>query len=205
MRLALLLTFASCPLLIAAGASSNVGYVRTDLVSDVAGAKHQDPHALNSWGIVAGPRTVWVNQNHAGVTSAYGAFGTVHPFVINIPGPAGSTNAGTPTGLELNNTRQFIITHGTKTAPATFLMSTEDGTIAAWEQKLSGDTATIQVDRSGNDSVYKGLAIVRDTNNAPLLFAADFHNGQIDVFNEISFTSVRSPMRTCRAAMRRST
>ena len=179
-----LLALGALPLAAGAATVPNVGYVHTNLVSDVPGAaSHHDPQALNSWGIVAGPRTVWVNQNHAGVTSGYGPLGQTHPFVINIPGPAGSTNAGTPTGLELNGTRQFVITNGTKSAPAAFLISTEDGTIAAWEQKISGSTAVVKVDKSGDNSVYKGLAIVRDTNGAPLVFAADFHNAQIDTYD----------------------
>ncbi len=74
------------PLAAFAAASPNVGYVQTNLVSNVPGAaKYRDPQALNSWGIVAGRAAVWVNQNHAGVTSGYGrvwlaASGVHHPY-----------------------------------------------------------------------------------------------------------------------------
>jgi uncharacterized protein (TIGR03118 family) len=162
-------------------ATLNVGYVQSNLVSDLAGvARHQDARALNSWGIVAGPSSVWVNHNHASVLVAYNASGAAHPFAVNIPGPTGG---GAPTGLEFNRTLSFNVTNGMKHAPATFLIATEDGTIVAWNQAVNGSNAVIVADRSGADAIYKGLAIVRDTNDAPLLFATDFHNAKIDVFD----------------------
>lgn len=179
-----LLVLAATPSPVHAAASLNAGYVETNLVSDLPGiARHQDARALNSWGIVAGPASVWVNHNHSGSTVVYGPFGTVHPYAINIPAPGGGANAGAPTGLEFNRTPQFVLTNAHKHAPATFLVATEDGTIVAWNQTINGSNAVIMADRSGADAVYKGVAIVRDTNDAPLLFAADFHNGQIDVFD----------------------
>src|SRR5207249_4702831 len=95
----------------------NGGYLETNIVSDLPGiARHQDARALNAWGIVAGPDVIWVNHNHSGATVAYGPFGSVHPFSINIPSPGGSTNAGAPTGLEFNRTLQFRLTNGLRHA-----------------------------------------------------------------------------------------
>ena len=60
----------------------------------------------------------------------------------------------------------------------TFLFATENGTIAGWRGAL-GTTAE-QVFSSNTGAVYKGLGI-NDTKD--LLYAADFRNGGIDVYN----------------------
>ena len=60
-------------------------------------------------------------------------------------------------------------------------MSTEDGTITAWAQRVSGSNATIVVDNSGSGAIYKGLAIARATNGAPQIYGANFHAGVVDV------------------------
>jgi uncharacterized protein (TIGR03118 family) len=60
-----------------------------------------------------------------------------------------------------------------------FVFATEDGTIAAW---TSGNSAAIAVDNSGSGAVYKGLTIANNgTGN--FLYAANFHNGTVDVFD----------------------
>lgn len=76
-----------------------------------------------------------------------------------------------------------MVTNGAHRSPAEFLAATEDGTILAWDQKLSGTNASIVVDRSGAGAIYKGLAIARTTNGAPQIYAANFHAGVIDVFD----------------------
>jgi len=184
--------FSSFPHITSAASNSLAGYVATNLVSNVPGAaRREDPVAINSWGLVASPRAVWVNQTESGVTSSYGPLGQVNNSFINIPGPAGSTNPGSPTGLILNDTRSFVITNGHRSAPAELLMATEEGTIVAWERRVAGDTAITKVDLSASYAVYKGLAIVRDTNGAPLLCATDFHNKLVHMFDG-SFHFVRS-------------
>jgi uncharacterized protein (TIGR03118 family) len=89
------------------------------------------------------------------------------------------------------------------TNPARFIFSTEDGTISGW---ASGTNSVLKADNSSADAIYKGLAIGgRDqaggyavspspTGSASgnLLFATDFHNGRIDVFNA-SFDLVNLP------------
>jgi uncharacterized protein (TIGR03118 family) len=192
-----LLTFAATSGALSA-ATLNVGYLQTNLISDLAGvAKNRDPRALNSWGIVAGPGSIWVSHNHGSVLVGYNASGAGHSFAVNVPAP-GNTGGGAPTGLELNRTLQFNVTNGVKHAPATFLIATEDGTILAWNFAVNGTNAVIVADRSGADAIYKGLAIVRDDDGAPLLFAADFHNARIDVFDGgfnyvTSFTDTNVP------------
>ena len=52
----------------AAGPSSATGYLEINLVSDNTNAAHVDARLLNPWGIVASPQTLWVNDNHSGLT-----------------------------------------------------------------------------------------------------------------------------------------
>jgi uncharacterized protein (TIGR03118 family) len=174
------------------------GYQQVNLVSDVASnAPATDPRLVNPWGILVGEEAVWVNDNGPGLTTAYGPFGQIFDFAINIPSPV-ATNTGTPSGLVFNPTRHFVFTNGTSQAPATFLMATEDGTITAWNHDVNESNAVIVVDNSASNAVYKGLAIARLTNGAPQLYAANFHAGVVDVFDAQfnyvqSFTDTSAP------------
>jgi uncharacterized protein (TIGR03118 family) len=96
--------------------------------------------------------------------------------VVSIPAPGGG--AGAPSGEVFNPT-------GANFGGAHFLFSTEDGTIAAWS---GGSTASLAVDNSGAGSVYKGLALASSGGNS-YLYATDFHNDAVDVFNS-SFSQV---------------
>jgi uncharacterized protein (TIGR03118 family) len=62
------------------------------------------------------------------------------------------------------------------------LFSTEDGTIAGWNPKVSQSRAVIAADQSGNGSVYKGLA-TGSAGGVNYLYATNFHNGTVDVFD----------------------
>ena len=164
------------------GVSTNAIYAKTNLVFNIPGtAPHTDPRLLNAWGILSATEGVWVNNNHSGLTAGYSANGTFTRFSIHIPSPGGGD--GAPTGLIFNDSSRFIITNGHRHAAATFLMATEDGTITAWNQSINKSNALIVVDRSGAGAVYKGLTMLRDTNGAPQIYAADFHNNAVDVFD----------------------
>ena len=174
---------------------TNDGYNEMDLVSDGAdtNALRIDPNLVNAWGIVAGTKTVWVNDNGPGLLTAYNPVGKPVKPVINVPSPTGNTG-GTPSGLVQNNTSGFVVSNGAKSAPATFLLATEDGLIVAWNSLL-GSNAVIVVNNSssntvpvpgGNTSthaVYKGLAIVADESGVSHLYAANFSGGVIDEFD----------------------
>jgi uncharacterized protein (TIGR03118 family) len=175
------------------------GYVKVDLVSNVASnAPHTDARLVNAWGLVSGPGLIWVNNAESGLTTTYRPGGGTFKGAIRVPSPDG-TNNGAPTGLAQNNSFfNFVITNGIRRGSAQFLMSTENGTIAAWSRLVSKSDATIVVDRSGSNSVYKGLALARLTNGTPRLYATDFHNGRVDVFDRRfqyvgSFTDTNVP------------
>src|SRR5262249_4653323 len=77
-----------------------------------------------------------------------------------------------------NNPGEFLLAGANSTA--LFLFDTEEGTISGWN---NGVTAVNKVDNSVAGAVYKGLALARQGNN-DFLYAADFHNGRIDVFDQ---------------------
>ena len=160
--------------LFAAGA--NV-YVQHNLVSDVPGtADVTDPNLVNPWGIsISATSPFWVSNNRKGNSTLYNGSGTITPLVVAVPSAAGAGQTGTPTG-QVNNstTTAFLLANG---RGASFIFSTEDGVIAGWN---TGATATAMATKAG--AVYKGLAIGANS-SGPLLYAANFSAGTVDVFD----------------------
>jgi uncharacterized protein (TIGR03118 family) len=168
---------------------TNPGYTEVDLVSDTGAATaHTDPRLINAWGLGVSSSTIWVSDNGTGMVTTYSAAGNPSKTAVHVPAPGGG--AGTPTGLVLNNTGQFVLTTGSKTGPATFLAATEDGTIVAWNP-AAGSNAVIVIDRSGLGANYKGITIASDSNNVPHIYAANFRSDYIDEF-DTNFDFVQS-------------
>jgi uncharacterized protein (TIGR03118 family) len=170
-------------------------FVQTNLIADTAGvAAHTDPNVVNPWGISFGPSgPFWLSDNGTGVSSLNDGSGGNIPLVVNIPPLAPHSH---PTGTVYNgNTSEFLVSGAGSPSSASFLFATEEGTISGW----NGVGNAIQgVDSSGSGAVYKGLAIARQGNN-DFLYATDFHNGRIDVFDKtfaqqsITFTDPNLP------------
>lgn len=154
-------------------------YAQHSLVSDIPGLADQtDANLVNAWGIATSPTgPFWVTANHSGTSTIYNTTGGVQSLVVTIPPPSGQSPPSGPTGIVFNNTPDFILDSNGK--PAAFIFSTENGTIAAWN---AGTTAVIKGDNSGSEAIYKGLALAKDGAKS-FLYASDFHNGRIDVFD----------------------
>jgi uncharacterized protein (TIGR03118 family) len=168
------------------GRSGNAGnsgsYAVTNLVSNVPGlALNVDANLVNGWGIVTGPTTpFWVSDNGTGKSTVYDGTGALR-LTVTIPA-VGGTGQGVPTGVVFNlgaspTSNDFLVS-GPGTA-ARFMWSTEDGGIAAW---AGGASATIRFAAS-DGAVYKGLALAGDGATHFRIYAADFHNGKIDVID----------------------
>jgi uncharacterized protein (TIGR03118 family) len=163
---------------------------QTNLVSDEAGkAATVDPNLVNPWGIAANPTgPFWINDNGQGVSSLYDSSGrpvpTNQPLVVTVPPPTGSTadTTAAPTGMVFNDTQDFVVTEGTRSAASLFIFATEDGTLSGWNPDVDGESAILAVDNSASDAIYKGLALGSNASGNVLL-AADFHNGRIDAFD----------------------
>ncbi len=164
-------------------------YLVVPLVADQSnGQPTTDTNLVNGWGIVASPTSpLWVSSNGKGLSTIYNGLGAVQgisPVIIPPVNP--SDPHGVPTGIVFNlgasPTSTDFLVGGAGTA-ARFLWATEDGGIAAW---AGGPSATIKFIAT-DGAVYKGLAMAGDGDSHFRLYAADFHNGKIDVI-EFDFT-----------------
>ena len=162
-------------------------YQVTPLVSDVAGAAPNiDANLVNGWGIaMRATSPIWVSDNGTGKSTIYNGLGATVLPAVTIPAASGSDH-GVPTGITANPSATDFRVAGPGSPGANFIWCTEDGAIAAWN---SGPTATIEF-VAPDGAVYKGLALAGNGTSFRL-YAADFHNGKIDVLtNAFVKTSV---------------
>jgi len=159
------------------GALADTVYKQTNLVSDLPGvAAHQDGNVVNAWGIDFGPGgPVWISNNGTATTSVYTGGGT-SIFSVGVP--------GAPTGVAFNGTSGFQTAPGKK---ALFIFGSEDGSISTWTPPPANSPpsdAVVKVSPSG--AVYKGVTIgtvpFGGVGKIPLLYAANFNSGQVDVY-----------------------
>jgi uncharacterized protein (TIGR03118 family) len=132
-----------------------------------------DPNLINPWGLAfntSGP--IWTANAGTGLSTAYNSQGAILPVVVTIPTAAGETAPSAPTGIAFNPGTAFM---GDR-----FIFVTEGGVIAGWQ---SGATAVTRVDNATAMASYKGLTIAT-RNNVPRLYATDFHNGKVDVYDQ---------------------
>jgi uncharacterized protein (TIGR03118 family) len=159
----------------AGGAAGSPGrFVVTPLVSDngVPGTV-TDPSLVNSWGLGSSPASPWwVADNGTGVSTLYSGAGAKIGLTVTV--------GEDPTGLVFNSTTGLDIKGGDG-GPALFLFDSEAGTITAWNRSL-GTAAEVEIDATPQSAIFKGLAIAQ-TSAGPRLYATDFHNRRVDVFD----------------------
>jgi uncharacterized protein (TIGR03118 family) len=168
-------------------------YVQRNLVSDVPGAAELlDADLVNAWGLAFGPTTpAWVADNGTDVATLYsGAVGSTPvakvPLTVSIPD-------GAPTGAVFNGSTGFVVHSGASSGPARFLFSSEAGTITGWSPGVPPPAPSTQAQTAVTvpGAIFKGLAIA-DTATGPQIYAADFHNAEVDVW-DANFAPVRRP------------
>ena len=159
-------------------------YHRTNLVSDGGvPAAHVDPHLVNGWGVAFNPYAfAWVAAADGMVSTLYDGHGNVQPLVVQIPSPTASVG-GNPTGIVFNGSNNFVVTRNGVSGPARFMFATEQGVIAAWAPNVDATHALRVVNRAAMHANYKGLAI-SGNGATQVLYAADFHNGRVDTFDQ---------------------
>jgi uncharacterized protein (TIGR03118 family) len=175
-------------------------FQQTNLVSDQPGvALNLDPTLVNAWGISAAPSSgaFWVSSKGRGLSELYlgdvNGSAITQPFKVAIPG-------GSPTGQVFNinqpimgtgNSTAFSVTDGPNTGASVFLFASLTGAITGWNPGVGAPVQTPFGPLSGtaevgfqaaDGAVYTGLAI-GDVGAAHFLYAADFHNGKIDVID----------------------
>jgi len=166
-------------------------YQQHNLVSDgFVPADHFDVKLVNGWGVTFNPfGPIWVSDNGSGVATIYDGQGVAAQLVVSIPSPGNNAGGGTPTGVVFNASTGFDVSQGN---PARFIFATEDGLIAAWSPTADMTHAITVVNSSPGAAVYKGIALSAGGNGS-LLYAADFRNARIDVFDN-AFKPVALPM-----------
>jgi uncharacterized protein (TIGR03118 family) len=165
-------------------------FTLTNLVGDAAGgsAKNVDPRLVNPWGLsIAATNPAWTANNHTSTATLYDGNGKAQPQpassqIIASFSPNGAGAAFAPTGIVYNaSASDFVVASGAASGAALYIFDGEGGMIAGWSPTVSLTNAvTMYTDAGGAD--YTGLAIATNAGNA-FLYAADFHNGKIDVFN----------------------
>jgi uncharacterized protein (TIGR03118 family) len=162
------------------------GFTLTALVADAAGtaAVKTDANLVNAWGIAFGAGPAWVANNKTETSTLYDGNGVAQPnaapLVVKLPDGAGPTSFD-PTGIVFNGSTDFSVTKPGKTGVALFIYSGEGGMIAGWSPGVDLlNAVTMYTDAGG--AVYKGLAIANN-GTANFLYATDFHNGKVDVFD----------------------
>ena len=160
-------------------------YEQRNLVSDgFVAADHTDTNLVNAWGLAFNPTgPVWVADNGAGVSTLYDGTGTAVSLVVQIPGPLTSAAAGSPTGMVFSaSATAFPVKVGNVSGPSRFIFATEQGTLAGWAPNIDLTHAFTVADSSSRNAIYKGLAVSANGTGF-LLYATDFHNNKIDIFD----------------------
>lgn len=147
---------------------------RSDIVADESGARAMDSKLVNAWGLAFNPAGVaWVSATESGVSTVYDANGKTMLAAVTIPSTE-QDEMSAPTGQVYNADESSF-------EGDTFVFATEGGTISGWQTTMGGQ-ATERVDNSDRKAVYKGVTIA-SSRGGMRLFAADFHNARIDVFD----------------------
>lgn len=153
---------------------------QTNIVADQSGgASAADAHLMNAWGLAFNPKgPAWVSSNGNGTSQVYTSDGHA-ALEVTIPAPAEAQTPSAPTGQVFNWAPE------TAFMGDVFIFATEDGTIAGWQPSNEG-RAVIRADNSVDGAVYKGVALAAPftAGGRVQLYAANFHTGSVDVFDD---------------------
>jgi uncharacterized protein (TIGR03118 family) len=172
--IAVLIFAAAVGPLLGSGYASAESFVQTNLVSDIPGlALNTDPNLKNPWGMTSSSASpFWISDNGANVATLYNSAGIPQALIVTTPlGPTGDV---------------FNIAGGSSFGSSVFLFAQVSGQIAGWNPNLG--SSALPLFTAQDNAVYTGLAIASTIPGPPnggstFLYAADFHNGKIDVIN----------------------
>jgi uncharacterized protein (TIGR03118 family) len=167
-------------------------FATTSLVSDgTITAAHTDARLVNAWGLAFNPTGfAWVANNGSNSSTLYDGNGVAQTLVVTIPD--GTAGAPAPTGIVFNGSQDFKVVQNGVSGASAFIFVGEGGTVSGWSPTVNRNAAVTMVDAGGpNGPVYKGLAIA-SFGGANFLYAADFRNGTVDVYNGL-FAKVTMP------------
>jgi uncharacterized protein (TIGR03118 family) len=166
---------------------TQVGYVQTNLVSDISGlAQLTDPNLKNPWGTsFSSDGSFSISDQKTNVSTLYSVTAAgVSPESPTVAIPTTAAGPQGPTGQVANDTASFLV-NGT---PASFIYANLNGTISAWSSS-AGTTAQVEATTIG--AAYSGLDL-ESTAAGDFLYAANPKQGRLDVFDG-SFQRVTLP------------
>jgi uncharacterized protein (TIGR03118 family) len=154
-------------------------YVLTRLVSDPGSvALVHDVALVNAWGLAASPTGPWWTANEARATSTiFAADGHKQALAVAVEGG--------PTGVVFNEGSGFVVRGGGASAPARFIYACEDGAIRGWAPVVPhgwSKEAVVAVE-GAKGAIFRGLAIAKLPDGSQRLYATDFHNGNVEMFD----------------------
>jgi uncharacterized protein (TIGR03118 family) len=160
------------------------GFGLVNLASDVPGLAPVTVQTLtNPWGLSYSPTgPFWIAENGSNMTDLLDGRGQQVPLLVTVP-PAQGRSTSDATGTVFNGGSGFVISKGDESLPSRFLYATENGNILGWNEFVDPQNALVTYHSSSGAS-YEGLAIATDSSGQSFLYAADYGNGNIDVFNE---------------------
>ena len=144
-------------------------FTKRVLVTDRA-----DAQLVNGWGLAASSDGPWWVSNEGRSTSTlYSSEGQKQALTVAVPGG--------PTGVVFNGGPGFLVHANGASAPARFVYACEDGMIRGWAPTVPtgwSRQAVVAVDTGASGTVFRGVTIAHGK-----LYAADFHNDRILVFD----------------------
>jgi uncharacterized protein (TIGR03118 family) len=175
----------------------------TNLASDQASlASSVGAGLINAWGIVSFNGMFWVANEGSGKVSVFDGAGKAASGML----ASDSLDLGEGiTGIAVNDMAkpddkrfQIHMDNGV-CQPAQLIFASNKGMLIGVNPDLSTTKGFTLVDRSGSQAAYLGVAVVHGA-KAPMVLAADFHNGVIDVFDanfqmvtDVSFVNKEVP------------
>jgi uncharacterized protein (TIGR03118 family) len=143
-------------------------------------ARVHDPSLVNPFGLAASPTGPWWTANEARSSSTlYAHTGAKQNLTVRVDGG--------PTGVVYNPTRGFQVSNGRQRQVARFLYAGEDGMIRGWAPTVPKSWSTeslVAVDLAAEAAVFRGLAISTPAHGPARLYATDFHNGKVVVYDQ---------------------
>jgi uncharacterized protein (TIGR03118 family) len=166
---------------------------QVNLASDLPGmAPIMDSDLKNPWGIsLSATSPLWISNQGTDSSTLYSlaagstAASKISAVRVTLPGSV----AG-PSGQVNNSSTGFVLSNGTTSAPAAFIFDTLDGHIEAWSPKVDPLIGNTEDKVTVPGAAYTGLAIAATQSGAEELFASNFSQGRVDVFDS-SFNQVK--------------
>ena len=163
------------------------GYQQTNLVSFQSGIGHSTDPNLNGWGMASMPNGSFVVANpfSTGLATFYDSSGHVLPQTITVPASAArAVRAGRRTHRRRLQPDEGLRDLGKRqVGPGPPDLRYADGTISGWNPSVDPTHAIVMVDNGAAGDIYTGLAIAQNSQGQNVLYATDFTQNRVEMFD----------------------